>query len=176
MERPLGDTVDPSAAPSPVDVDAGPDAEQGAVRRTVGLDVDRDEAWGLVGTADGLARWLGSQVELDPSEGGALRVVEHDGTVRTGVVRHVDHGRRLSFDWTDADGRTSTVDLTVDDDGPGGSRVTVVEAASAGAGGRLCARLDVGAPAGWDARTFALEVAGLDRTLLVGAAVGAPTV
>ncbi len=141
------------------------------MRRHIGLDVDRDAAWELIGTADGLARWLGAEVELDPSEGGALRVVEHDGTVRTGVVRDVDRGRRLSFEWTDVDGRTSTVDLTVDDAGDGTSRVSVVETAVAG--GRMCARLDAGGT--WDDRLLVLEVAGLDRTLLVGAAVGAPS-
>ena len=146
--------------------DAGDPA---VVRRRVDLDVDRAAGWELVGTGQGLSRWLGSEVEIDPTEGGALRVVEHDGTVRTGVVREVDLGRRLSFDWTDDDGRTSSVDLVVDDDGEGGCRVTVVEAAATG--GRMCARVDAGA---WDDRTFALEVAGLDRTLLVGAAAGAP--
>jgi uncharacterized protein YndB with AHSA1/START domain len=147
------------------------DGDGAAVRRRIGLDVDRDAAWALVGTSDGLARWLAAEVELDPSVGGALRVVEHDGTVRIGRVREVDVGHRLSFEWTDGDGLTSTVDLTVEDEGDGASRVTVVETAAAG--GRMCARLDVG---GWDDRAFALEVAGLDRSLLVGPAAGAPTV
>ena len=157
------------AATASLPAEDATDAAGTAVRRHIGLQVDRAAAWELVGTADGLARWLGAEVELDPSEGGALRVVDHDGTVRTGRVRDVAQGRGLSFEWAGADGRTSTVDLTVDDDGDGGCRVTVVEASASG--GRLCARLDAG---GWDGRAFALEVAGLDRTLLVGAAVGAP--
>ena len=175
MDAPPSRTTDlPASACS---AEAVPDADGDggiAVRRHIGLDLDRDAAWELVGTADGLARWLGAEVALDPSEGGTLRVVEHDGTVRTGVVRGVEHGRRLSFEWTDVDGRTSTVDLTVDDAGDGTSRVSVVETAVAG--GRTCARLDAGAAEAWDDRLLALEVAGLDRTLLVGAAVGAPAV
>lgn len=171
MDAPSSPTADLLAAGP---ADDRPDDAGAAVRRRIGLDVDPDAAWELVGTADGLARWLGAEVELDATVGGALRVVDHDGTVRVGRVHEVDVGRRLSFEWADGEGRTSTVDLTVDGDGDGASRVTVVETAVAG--GRLCARLDAGASEAWDERTFALEVAGLDRGLLIGAAVGAPSV
>ena len=125
------------------------------VVRSVRLDVDRDAAWDLVGTRDGLARWLGGDVVLDPSAGAALRVRDDDGTERVGRVVEVDVGRTLSFEWATDEGAASTVTVTVTDDGDG-SRVTVVEEP---AGGSVAACLDTGAA--WDHRMLHLEVGAL---------------
>jgi uncharacterized protein YndB with AHSA1/START domain len=125
------------------------------VVRTVRLDLDREAAWGLVGTEEGLARWLGGEVVLDPTAGAALRVRDDDGTERTGRVVEVDDGRSLAFEWASDDGATSTVTLTVDDDGEG-SRVTVVEEH---AGGSIAACLDAGET--WEHRMLHLEVGAL---------------
>ena len=125
------------------------------VVRSVRLDLDRDAAWRLVGTTDGLARWLGADVHLDPSAGAALRVRDDDGVERRGRVVEVDDGRSLAFEWGTDDGTSSTVTLTVDDDGDG-SRVTVVEEH---AGGSMAACLDAGAA--WDHRMLHLEVGAL---------------
>jgi uncharacterized protein YndB with AHSA1/START domain len=125
------------------------------VTRSVRLDVDLDAAWRLIGTEEGLARWLGGEVDLDPSVGAALHVVGDDGVARTGRVLDVDDGHRLAFEWEgDGDG-PSTVTLTVDAEGDG-SRVTVVEER---AGGSVAACLDAGAA--WEHRTLHLELASL---------------
>ncbi|HEX7135471.1 MAG TPA: SRPBCC domain-containing protein [Iamia sp.] len=125
------------------------------VVRSVRLDVDRDEAWGLVGTAAGLSRWLGGDVELDPTAGAALRIRDEEGVERLGTVVEIDDGRALTFEWAADDGATSTVTFTVDDDGEG-SRVTVVEEH---AGGSIAACLDAGAA--WEHRMLHLEVGAL---------------
>lgn len=125
------------------------------VVRTVRLAVDRDTAWGLVGTQDGLARWLGGDVVLDPSAGAALRVRDDDGVERVGRVIEVEPGRTLSFEWATDDGDASTVTFTVDGDGDE-SRVTVVEEP---AGGSVTACADAGAA--WDHRMLHLELGAL---------------
>jgi uncharacterized protein YndB with AHSA1/START domain len=125
------------------------------VVRSVRLDVDRDTAWGLVGTQDGLARWLGGDVVLDPTAGEALRVRGDDGVERVGRVVEVEAGRTLAFEWAPDDGAASTVTFTVEDDGDG-SRVTVVEEH---AGGSIAACLDAGEA--WDHRMLHLEVGAL---------------
>ncbi|QYG94742.1 SRPBCC domain-containing protein [Iamia sp. SCSIO 61187] len=125
------------------------------VVRSVHLDLDRDAAWRLVGTADGLARWLGADVHLDPAAGAALRVRDDDGVERHGRVVEVDEGRSLAFEWATDEGTPSSVTFTVDDDGDG-SRVTVVEEH---AGGSMAACLDAGAA--WDHRMLHLEVGAL---------------
>lgn len=125
------------------------------VVRSVRLDVDREAAWELVGTRDGLARWLGGDVELDPTAGAALRVRDDEGVERVGTVVEVDDGRALTFEWSGDDGTASTVTFTVTDDGDG-SRVTVTEEPS---GGSIAACADAGAV--WDHRLLHLEVGAL---------------
>lgn len=136
-----------------------PDAETApaTVTRSVDLDLDADAAWHLVGTADGLASWLGRDVEADPTPGGALRLRDDDGTDRAGTVTEVQPGRSLSFRWTDGD-VTSDVTITVDGGEDGGSRVTVTEVA-ARTGGRTMACADAGTA--WDGRLLALELGAL---------------
>lgn len=87
-----------------------------------------DELWSAVSDADGLAGWLGDELELDVRPGGQGRVVE-DGEVRRIVVEDVDPGRRLSFTWwpeTPVIGAPTLVDLLVEA-APGGSRLIVRE-------------------------------------------------
>ncbi len=126
------------------------------VTRSVRLDVDPEAAWRLIGTEEGLGLWLGGEVVLDPVVGAALRVVDDDGTARTGRVLDVDEGRRLTFAWEDDDGTASTVTLAVDPDEAGGSRVAVVEER---AGGSVAACADAGAA--WSHRLVHLELGAL---------------
>lgn len=69
------------------------------VTRSVDLDLDVEGAWLLVGRADGLAAWLGHEVEVDLAPGGALRVRDDDGRARRGTVTAVAHRRSLTFTW-----------------------------------------------------------------------------
>ena len=138
------------------------DTAGGDVVRSVDLDCDADRAWALVATEDGLGRWLGGDVRLDPTVGGALGVRDDDGTVRVGRVLAAEEGRSLTFEWAPVGDRAArtTVTLTVegpdpDGGGPGGtSRVTVVERPAGGA--RVAACLDAGAA--WDQRLLGLEL------------------
>lgn len=125
------------------------------VVRSVRLDLDRDAAWDLVGTQDGLARWLGGDVVLDPTVGAALRVRDDEGVERVGRVLEVDTGSTLTFEWATEDGTASTVTFTVEDDGEG-SRVTVAEEP---AGGSIAACIDAGEA--WDNRMLHLETGAL---------------
>lgn len=104
-----------------------------AIRRSVDLPVDVEEAWRLVSTPDELSRWLADEVALDASPGGAIRAV--DGEVREGVVERVDEGERLVWRWWRAgdesaghrgDASRVTIAVAGRDDG---ARVTVTEVA-----------------------------------------------
>lgn len=150
--------------------DVGLDAADGRVVRSVGLACDRDRAWQLVASADGLGRWLGGDVRLDARVGGVLGVRDEDGTLRIGHVVEVDHGRSLTFDWAPAgdSAARSMVELRVEADVAGGSRVTVVERLS---GGGIASWLDAGAA--WDDRLRGLEIDSLVRGPLATAAAPA---
>ena len=66
-----------------------------AVRREVVLPVDPDRAWELITDPGELEGWLADDVELEPEEGGEVRVEWDDGERREGIVEEVDEGRRL---------------------------------------------------------------------------------
>ena len=70
-----------------------------AVRRELVLPVQPDRAWELITDPGELEGWLADEVELEPEEGGEVRVEWDDGERREGVVEEVDQGRRLVFVW-----------------------------------------------------------------------------
>ena len=94
------------------------------VRREIVLPVDPDRAWELITDPAELEGWLAEEVELDPEEGGAVRVEWEDGDSREGVVQEVEEGRRLTFVWGEEE--PSHVAWTLDPV-PGGTRFVVVE-------------------------------------------------
>jgi uncharacterized protein YndB with AHSA1/START domain len=61
------------------------------------VDAPREAVFGLLATADGLARWL-DEAELDPRVGGRLRVRMRDA-VATGTVVALDPPQHISFAW-----------------------------------------------------------------------------
>jgi uncharacterized protein YndB with AHSA1/START domain len=129
--------------------------------RSVDLDVDLDAAWRLVGTAAGLASWLGDDVHVDLAPGGALRLRDDDGTTRAGTVTAVRPGRELAFRWAGPGDDASAVTIRVDEGDDGRARVTVTEVL-ASSGGRALACADAGAA--WDARLLGLELGALVAT------------
>ena len=94
-----------------------------AVRREVVLPVDPDRAWELITDPRELEGWLADDVELEPEEGGEVRVEWEDGERREGVVEEVDKGRRLVFVWGE---QPSRVVWTIDPV-PDGTRFVVTE-------------------------------------------------
>jgi uncharacterized protein YndB with AHSA1/START domain len=94
-----------------------------AVRREVVLPVDPDRAWELITDPRELEGWLADDVELEPEEGGEVRVEWEDGERREGVVEEVEEGRRLVFVWGV---QPSRVVWTIDPV-PDGTRFVVTE-------------------------------------------------
>ncbi len=66
---------------------------------------------------DRLAAWLGEGAEVEPREGGALRVPYPHGAVAVGRVESIEAGRRLVFTWGYETGEHGIA--------PGTTRVTV---------------------------------------------------
>src|SRR3954449_760619 len=94
-----------------------------SVRREVVLPVEPERAWELITDPEELEGWLADDVELDPEEGGEVRVEWEDGERREGVVEEVDEGRRIVFTWGD---EPSRVVWTLDPV-PEGTRFVVTE-------------------------------------------------
>ncbi|WP_337171669.1 (4Fe-4S)-binding protein [Gemmatimonas aurantiaca] len=70
------------------------------------------EAWALLISPKGIAKWWGPHVSLDPQPGGALREVWRDDSDRevitSGTVRHHEPGHLIEFSWADDDWDAST--------------------------------------------------------------------
>jgi len=112
------------------------------IQREVSVDLAPDELWELVSTNDGLASWLGDEVDLDFRPGGHGTVVDDDRTWQVEMDRIVD-GHEVAFTWwrTDAPEHRSQVTISFE---PGrragsGGKIRVTESQlSSGGGGRLC--------------------------------------
>ena len=118
------------------------------VRRETTFESEPDEVWRAISDEEMLERWLGEEVELEPVEGGDVRVVT-DGEERTGTVEELDEGSRIVFTWARPGDDESRVELTVLPDAVG-SRLVVVE--------RLPAtQAPMASAAAWTARVSALQ-------------------
>lgn len=111
-----------------------PDDE--AVDRVVELDVDDAVLWELVGTADGLTRWLADAADVDVAIGAEGEVTDGE-LVRHVRIDDVDHGRSVGFTWWRDDDPSSlaTVELRIEDLSVSSKRLHIVERRAAGAGG-----------------------------------------
>jgi uncharacterized protein YndB with AHSA1/START domain len=101
--------------------------EIGAVRRETVLDAPRDHVWSLVCNPEGLETWLADEVALPAVEPGAEGTVTEDGERRHVTIEEVEDGRRVALSWCADGGDPSLVELTLDDDPDGGTRMVVVE-------------------------------------------------
>ena len=101
--------------------------EVGAVRRETVLDAARDAVWELVRDPAGLETWLCDEADLPAVEPGAEGVVREGAELRHVTVEEVDAGRRVALSWCAPDGDPSIVELTLDDEEDGRTRLVVVE-------------------------------------------------
>ena len=97
------------------------------VRREVVLPVDPQRAWELITDPGELEGWLADDVDLEPEEGGEVRVEWEDGERREGVVEEVDEGRRIVFTWGGATGEEPSRVVWTLDPVPDGTRFVVTE-------------------------------------------------
>jgi uncharacterized protein YndB with AHSA1/START domain len=94
----------------------------------------RDEVWLAMTSLDLLSAWLGEVLELQARVGGAVIVRQPDGSLRRGLVEHVEPGRALVFRWRRLlgtgpsleVGEPTRVAFSLEDD-DAGTRLTVVE-------------------------------------------------
>lgn len=92
------------------------DDVQRVVQQT-SFDASVDDVWPAIADAEGLAGWLGAEVDIDVRRFGAGRVVDHDGTIRQVLVTDVEVGRRVAWHWWSDCGELSSVELTIADVG-----------------------------------------------------------
>lgn len=78
------------------------------------LDLPADEAWRLIGTAEGWREWLVDEADIDVREGADGDVLDDD--VRRAVrIETVEQGTRITFVWSADDGDVARVTLRLDE-------------------------------------------------------------
>jgi len=97
------------------------------IRREILLDAPREEVWEALTDPERLEDWFANDVDLDLRPGGGASFRWANGEERHAVVREVEPGERLTFDWEDGDGE---VEFTLAD-GSDGTLLTVVETSPA---------------------------------------------
>jgi len=98
------------------------------IERRIELDLDADQLWELVATADGWQRWLVDGAEVDVRPGGAGVVI--DGDVEREVhIATVHQGREMSFTWWERDdpASASEVSISIVPRHDGGAGLSIVE-------------------------------------------------
>jgi uncharacterized protein YndB with AHSA1/START domain len=129
------------------------------IQRSTELDLDVDELWALISTAQGWASWLvdDADITISPNSTGTTTVDESERSVR---IDSVVEGRRVSFSWwdqTDGDDGSSMsfVELDIIELPDGRSRLNVSEqlgtrpAATASASLSMAIRWDVAMVSLW---------------------------
>ena len=93
------------------------------IRRDIVLDAPRGEVWDALTDPSRLEDWFANDVELDLRPGGGASFRWANGEERHAVVREVEPGQRLAFEWEDEAGE---VEFTLADDADG-TLLTVTE-------------------------------------------------
>jgi uncharacterized protein YndB with AHSA1/START domain len=96
------------------------------IRREILLDAPREEVWEALTDPERLEDWFANDVALDLRPGGGASFRWANGEERHAVVREVEPGERLAFDWEDE----GEVEFTLAD-GADGTLLTVVETSPA---------------------------------------------
>jgi uncharacterized protein YndB with AHSA1/START domain len=96
------------------------------IRREILLDAPREEVWEALTDPERLEDWFANDVDLDLRPGGGASFRWANGEERHAVVREVEPGERLAFDWEDE----GEVEFTLAD-GADGTLLTVVETSPA---------------------------------------------
>jgi uncharacterized protein YndB with AHSA1/START domain len=133
-----------------------PAMEPVRVQRDVELELPLDELWALVSEKEGLAAWLGDEVDVDLRPGGEGSIVD-DGVLRRVRVDRVDEGRLVGFTWwrDDDPGEASHVVIEVVPS-RGGGHVRITETISCANGTGTDAGAVTGAEVRWGLRALLL--------------------
>ena len=97
------------------------------------------DVWSFMVDPAALSVWFGADAWLDPIPGGAIVFRSLDGTVRRGVVEHIEPGVRLTWRWQEIHGvgfgrrigELSTVSIVLEPLG-GATLVRIVETPGTG--------------------------------------------
>jgi uncharacterized protein YndB with AHSA1/START domain len=124
------------------------------IERTTDLDMNVDELWALIASAEGWTSWLVDEAEVDIAPDAVGSAVE-DGLVRQVRIESVTEGRGIAFSWWNLDDPSSAsyVQLDIVELPDGHSQLHISEQFR---GSSATARMSSGAAVSWDVRLVTL--------------------
>jgi len=132
------------------------------IERSTDLDMNLDELWQLISTAEGWREWLVDEADIDVSNGS--QGTASDAGVRRGVrIDHVHDRRHVDFVWWDRDDPSSQsyVQIEIVELSSGGSRLNVTERLSVSN-----AAMSTSVDSWWQVRFVSLWLLALHSTVL----------
>ena len=137
-----------------------------SIQRTTELDLDLDELWALISTAEGWSSWLvdDAQIQITPQSAGTA--VE-DGVVRDVRIDSMCDGRSINFSWWDRDDPASGsfVQLAIVELPNGRSQLNITER-FVGASASVSASTSASSAVAWDVRLVSLWLLALHSIVM----------
>lgn len=136
-----------------------------SVERTTELDLDVDELWTLISTAQGWSSWLVDDTELVVAPGAMGTAVE-DGVVRDVHIDSISDGHSITFSWWDRDDPTSGsfVQLEIVELPNGRSQLNITERFVGATA--MSASMSTSSAVAWDVRLVSLWLLALHSIVM----------
>jgi uncharacterized protein YndB with AHSA1/START domain len=134
------------------------------IERTTDLDMNVDELWTLISTADGWRSWLVDEADVDIAPDTVGSAVE-DGLLRQVRIDSVTEGRGIAFSWWNLDDPSSAsyVQLDIVELPDGHSRLHISEQFT---GATSTTAMSCSTSLSWDVRMVSLWLLALHSTVM----------
>jgi uncharacterized protein YndB with AHSA1/START domain len=136
-----------------------------SIERTTDLDLDVDELWALISTAEGWSSWLVDETEVVVAPGAIGTAIE-DGVVRDVRIDSISDGRGVNFSWWDRDDPTSGsfVQLAIVELPNGRSQLNITERFVGATA--MSASMSTSSAVAWDVRLVSLWMLALHSIVM----------
>jgi hypothetical protein len=137
-----------------------------SIERTTELDLDVDELWALISTADGWSSWLVDETELVVATGATGTAVD-DGVVRDVRIDTITDRSGIGFSWWDRDDPASGsfVHLRIVELPNGRSQLNITEQ-FVGTSAAMSASMSTSSAVSWDVRLVSLWLLALHSIVM----------
>ena len=141
-----------------------PQPDDLSIERTTELDLDVDDLWSLISSAEGWTSWLVDQAEVAVAANATGTAME-DGVLRDVRIDDVIDRRGINFTWWDRDdpSTASSVQLRIVELPDGRSQLHIAEQF---VGVATTATMSAGARLSWDVRMVSLWLLALHSTVM----------
>jgi uncharacterized protein YndB with AHSA1/START domain len=138
-----------------------------SIERTTELDLDVDELWVMISTAEGWSSWLVDEAQIQITPDSAGTAVE-DGVVRDVHIDSIFDGHSINFSWWDRDDPASGsfVQLAIVELPNGRSQLNITERFVGATAMSMSASMSTSTTVAWDVRLVSLWLLALHSIVM----------